>query len=212
MASDLITRLLAPNPVDRPPIDDILCHPFIVGPLTTERLSPINKTTKALQLSINSEGKVCLKFNKNQTTVEVSKDGLNIRICGQQSDDSKHFTFYDLPPNQWKKYFYAQKFVDLVRGKTPKITVNCKNEDNSNEYILKCCLMENNDFEVTLFNTITNQTNKLLINDYNQLKNKDFVEKVREIHKFCLKTEKDLMTNEKRTGIDCFPHQFRSEE
>ena len=92
-----------------------------------------------------------------------------------------------------------------MRGKTPKITVHCKHEDNSNEYILKCCLMENNDFEVTLFNTITNQTNKLLINDFNELKNKDFAERVRELYKFCLKTEKQYQN---RSGSDCFPISF----
>ena len=208
LASDLITRLLAPNPIDRPRIDDILTHPFITGPLITKRLLPIEKTTKALQLSIDSEGKVCLIFRKSRTSVEVSSDGIDVRIYGQQTNDLKHFTFYDLPPNHWKKYFYAQKFVDLVRGKTPKITVHCKIDDKINEDILKCCLMENNDFEVTLFNSNTNQTNKLLINDFNQLKDKEFAKRVEELHKFCLKTEKDLQNEENRSRVNCFPISF----
>ena len=193
---------MAPNPTDRPSIDDILNHPFVLGPLTTERLLPISKTTKALILSIESDGKVFLKFMKNSSTVEVSKEGLEIRICGH-NDEPKIYHFYNLPQNQWKKYFYAHKFIDLVKGKTPKITIHTKNEN-----IVKCCLMENNDFEVTLYRPDIDQTNKMLVNDYNQIENTSLRKRVKELHSFCLKTEKELKVNHKRNGIDCFPITF----
>lgn len=139
---------------------------------------------------------------KNSSTVEVSKDGLEIRISGP-NEEPKFFQFYNLPQNQWKKYFYAHKFIDLVRGKTPKITIH-----TNNERIVKCCLMENNDFEITLHRKDTDQTTKILVNDFNQIEDKNLRKRVEELHSFCLKTEKDMKLSHKRSGIDCFPITF----
>ena len=57
--------------------------------------------------------------------------------------DSQQFTFDNLPAKYWKKYQYASRFVNLVRSKTPKITLYTTKA--------KCMLMENSpnaDFEV----------------------------------------------------------------
>ncbi|CAG2116160.1 unnamed protein product, partial [Medioppia subpectinata] len=68
-ACDLICRLLAPNPTDRPLIEDILNHPLIEGPLTTDRLLPINKTTKDLQLAIDTDGNE-FQRERNRTGID----------------------------------------------------------------------------------------------------------------------------------------------
>ncbi|CAG2165989.1 unnamed protein product [Oppiella nova] len=206
-ACDLICRLLAPNPTDRPLIDDIVRHPLIEGPLTTRRLLPINKTTKDLQLAIDGEGNVCLRFHKKMQTIQVSRDGLNVCITGHHNK-AKVFNFYNLPQNEWKKYFYAQKFVQLVSAKTPKITIHCKNDDNCDEYIVKACLMENNDFEVTVMHALTNESKKVLANDCQQLSQTVSNKRAKELREFCLKTEKEFQNSGDRTGIDCFPISF----
>ncbi|CAG2110467.1 unnamed protein product [Medioppia subpectinata] len=68
-ACDLICRLLAPNPTDRPLIEDILNHPLIEGPLTTDRLLSINKTTKDLQLAIDTDGNE-FQRERNRTGID----------------------------------------------------------------------------------------------------------------------------------------------
>ncbi|CAG2181622.1 unnamed protein product, partial [Oppiella nova] len=186
-ACDLICRLLAPNPTDRPLIDDIVRHPLIEGPLTTRRLLPINKTTKDLQLAIDGEGNVCLRFHKKMQTIQVSRDGLNVCITGHHN---------------------KAKFVQLVSAKTPKITIHCKNDDNSDEYIVKACLMENNDFEVTVMHVLTSESKKVLANDCQQLSQTVFKKRAKELREFCLKTEKEFQNSGDRTGIDCFPISF----
>ncbi|XP_054156143.1 serine/threonine-protein kinase PLK4-like [Oppia nitens] len=233
IACDLICRLLAPDPNDRPTIDDIVKHQLIVGPLQTQRLHPISKITDSLELNINGDGSVFIRFKKKCQTIQVSPDGLNVVIAstggssggggcsgGQQQIKQKVYNYYSLPQNEWKKYNYAQKFVQLVRAKTPKVTVYPKNDDksnnnNNNEYILKSSLMENSDFEVTIFNSTTNESKKVLINDFmnnnnnnNTLKLAKFGQRVKQLYEFCLKTEKDFQNSGDRSGIDCFPITF----
>jgi len=202
----LISRLLAPNPENRLSIEEVLKHPLIIGPLRTDRLLPINKLTKTLQLAINDDGTVTLNFLKNQSTIEISKDGQNITISGHQSSKTRNYRFYTLPPIHWKKYIYAMRFVELVKAKTPKITVYCKNEQ-SNEYIVKCCLMENSDFELTVFDSVRNENYKILVNDCNA-SHKKFGKRVPELHDYCIEMEKQLETTRNRTGMDLFPACF----
>ncbi len=207
-AADLISRLLAPNPENRLPLDEVLKHPFILGPFKTDRLLPINKLTKTIRLSIDSEGNVVLNFLKNHTSIEITKDGQNITINGHQSNKARNYTFYTLPSIHWKKYIYALRFVELVKAKTPKITIYCKNEDNSEEHIVKCCLMENRDFETTLFNRVRNENYKVLVNDYNNGNHRKFGERIIELRDYCLQMEKQLEITRNTTGIDCFPASF----
>lgn len=56
------------------------------------------------------------------------------------------YTYHDLPARYWKKYQYASQFVQLVRSKTPKVTLY---SDQA-----KCMLMENApnpDFEACFY-------------------------------------------------------------
>ena len=61
-------------------------------------------------------------------------------------DHSTIYSYHELPSKYWKKYQYAAKFVQLVRTKTPKVTVYTKHA--------KCMLMENapnGDFEACFY-------------------------------------------------------------
>lgn len=56
------------------------------------------------------------------------------------------YTYHDLPTRYWKKYHYLAQFVQLVRSKTPKVTLY---SDQA-----KCMLMENGpnpDFEACFY-------------------------------------------------------------
>lgn len=56
------------------------------------------------------------------------------------------YTYHDLPARYWKKYQFASQFVQLVRSKTPKVTLY---SDQA-----KCMLMENApnpDFEACFY-------------------------------------------------------------
>ncbi|PVD34363.1 hypothetical protein C0Q70_05634 [Pomacea canaliculata] len=113
-------------------------------------------------------GNVCLEFVKNkgkeQRVVEVfsiSSDGQQVTVFhpgdrgrGVAVSDCppsplsacKTFTFQSLPGKYFKKYQYAARFIDLVRSKTPKVTMYTEKA--------KCMLMENSqpaDFEATFY-------------------------------------------------------------
>ena len=56
-------------------------------------------------------------------------------------------SYHDLPPRYWKRYQYAAQFVQLVRSKTPKVTLYTEEA--------KCMLMENgppSDLEACFYN------------------------------------------------------------
>ncbi len=56
------------------------------------------------------------------------------------------YSYHNLLGKYWKKYQYAAKFVQLVRSKTPKVTLYTKEA--------KCMLMENfpeADFEASFY-------------------------------------------------------------
>lgn len=54
------------------------------------------------------------------------------------------FSYENLPPKHWKKYVYASRFVNLVKAKTPKVTLYSQQA--------KCQLMESlKDFEVSFY-------------------------------------------------------------
>lgn len=55
------------------------------------------------------------------------------------------FNYHNLPQKHWKQYLRAANFVDLIKAKTPKVTLYTKD--------LRCNLMENGtDFEGSFYN------------------------------------------------------------
>uniref|UniRef100_A0A8B9LT74 Serine/threonine-protein kinase SAK n=1 Tax=Astyanax mexicanus TaxID=7994 RepID=A0A8B9LT74_ASTMX len=136
-------------------------------PLCAARLKPIRQKTKNAVVSILDTGEVCMELLKGQGTQERVKEVLRISCDGSmvtvyQPNDGKGFpvldhppsppedificSYEDLPEKYWKKYQYATKFVQLVKSKTPKVTLYTK--------FAKCMLMENSpnaDLEVCFY-------------------------------------------------------------
>ncbi|XP_026758163.1 serine/threonine-protein kinase PLK4 [Galleria mellonella] len=125
-----------------------------VPPLCAERLPIISHRTRNAVLKIEASG-VIVEFikrkgkDREEKIVEIckiSKDGMKIIIytvdnCKGNNTDhdpgpDEVFSYHNLPQKHWKKYLYASRFVDLVKAKTPKITLYSS--------LAKCQLMENN--------------------------------------------------------------------
>lgn len=127
-----------------------------VPPLCADRLPSISHKTRNAILKIETSG-VIVEFIKKrgkereEKVVEIckiSKDGMKIVIYMVDNNRGKNgnnmeydphpdevFSYHNLPQKHWKKYLYASRFVDLVKAKTPKITLYSP--------LAKCQLMEN---------------------------------------------------------------------
>ncbi|KAJ3613692.1 hypothetical protein NHX12_019938 [Muraenolepis orangiensis] len=139
----------------------------VLPPLCASRLKPIRQKTKNAVVSILETGDVCMELLKGQGSQERVKEVLRISCDGSmvtiyQPNDGKGFpvldrppalpedilicSYEDLPEKYWKKYQYASRFVQLVKSKTPKVTLYTK--------YAKCMLMENSpdaDVEVCFY-------------------------------------------------------------
>ncbi len=128
-ARDLITRLLSPNPADRPNFDQIIFHPFfnpaVTLPLQTRRLSPLKQATKYGTIEIKADGTVRVDFLDAPDLVIVSADGLFVQVQSKTSSSCVNtFSMAKLPESYKKRYEYARRFVNLVRSKTPLIVLS----------------------------------------------------------------------------------------
>ncbi|XP_014275919.1 serine/threonine-protein kinase PLK4 [Halyomorpha halys] len=113
-----------------------------VDPLCSYRLQPTRHKTKNAVLSILHNGEVTVELYKKRGSEErvtdvcrISSDGLRIVIykVGRKclvTDEpppvppdgaDSIYSLETLPPEHWKKYIYASRFISLVRAKTPKI-------------------------------------------------------------------------------------------
>ncbi|KAI1887396.1 hypothetical protein AGOR_G00189870 [Albula goreensis] len=118
----------------------------------------------------------------------------------------------DLPEKYWKKYQYATKFVQLVKSKTPKVTLYTKHG--------KCVLMENSpsaDLEMSFYDGAkTHKTAELVRVVENTGKSytvkgevgfsglspasRTYVELTDEGHRMCLAIEAAITAEEQRTS------------
>ncbi|XP_034840474.1 serine/threonine-protein kinase PLK4 [Maniola hyperantus] len=143
----------------------ITSNSLSVPPLCAERLPTISHRTRNAILKIEPCG-VIVEFikrkgkDREEKIVEIckiSKDGMKIIICSVDKERDKVlsaeynpkpeeiFSYHNLPQKHWKKYLYAARFVDLVKAKTPKITIYTS--------LAKCQLMENGtDIEMFFYN------------------------------------------------------------
>ncbi|KAM9841944.1 serine/threonine-protein kinase PLK4 [Aulostomus maculatus] len=151
----------------------------VVPPLCASRLKPIRQKTKNAVVSILDSGDVCMELLKCQNGQERVKEVLQISCDGSvvtlyQPNGGKGFpvldrppappedilicSYEDLPEKYWKKYQYASKFVQLVKSKTPKVTLYTKHA--------KVMLMENSpsaDLEVCFYDGAkTHKTSELV--------------------------------------------------
>ncbi|XP_022077721.1 serine/threonine-protein kinase PLK4 isoform X2 [Acanthochromis polyacanthus] len=151
----------------------------IVPPLCASRLKPIRQKTKNAVVSILDTGEVCMELLKCQNGQERVREVLRISCDGSmvtiyQPNGGKGFplldcppappedilicSYEDLPEKYWKKYQYASRFVQLVKSKTPKVTLYTKHA--------KVMLMENTpsaDLEVCFYDGAkTHKTSELV--------------------------------------------------
>lgn len=136
-------------------------------PLNTLRLLPTRHRTKNAVLSILESGEVVIEFLKKKgpsreerviDVCRISNDGLRIVLyqmnggkgaivrdkppdLPDQGSDAI-FSYESLPEKHWKKYEYAVRFVNLVRAKTPKVTLY---SDKAKSHLMEN--MPNPDFE-----------------------------------------------------------------
>lgn len=101
-----------------------------VLPFNTYRLKPISQKTRNSIMTISENGSVSLEFLKIKNGEErvaeiftVSGDGHELRIRHPSRQSETETTYEELGEKHWKKYHYAYKFVELVKSKTPKISM-----------------------------------------------------------------------------------------
>ena len=115
----------------------------IMGPLNVRRLRPIRQKTRNVVLSILEDETVCLEFIKSKGSdiyvtevLRISSDGNKITsyttncregVVLQEKPPpvprtAVSYAFSGLPRKLWKKYQYADKFIRLVRMKSPKVS------------------------------------------------------------------------------------------
>ncbi|KAJ8336216.1 hypothetical protein SKAU_G00395590 [Synaphobranchus kaupii] len=201
--------------------------------LCAVRLKPIRQKTKNAVVSILETGDVCMEMLKGHGSQERVKEVLRISCDGSmitiyQPNEGMGFPLQerpptppqdlficsrqDLPEKYWKKYHYATKFVQLVKSKTPKVTLYTKHG--------KCVLMENSpdaDLEVTFYDGAkTHKTAELVrvvessgksytvkgevgLNGLSPT-SRGYMELTDEGHRMCLSIEAAIATEEQRTA------------
>lgn len=113
----------------------------VMHPLSVRRLRPIRQKTRNVVLSILEDETVCLEFIKPKgkdllvtDVLRISSDGNKITSYNTGREGvpvQEHppeipgtavsYAFSGLPQKLWKKYQYADKFIRLVRMKSPKV-------------------------------------------------------------------------------------------
>lgn len=200
-----------------------------VPPLNTLRLMPTRHKMKNVILSIMNEppGEIVLEFYKYRTkygeervedVCRITNDGLRIvmykpnrkkgiRIQDQPPDiphdGADHiFSYESLPHEHWKKYLYAHRFVQMVRGKTPKITFYSE--------LAKCQLMESlEDFEAVFYKCGIKVSKKSCTGDF-QIQSDiagnergNVIQHAEQCYQHCIQIERALtMVNLEKS---CFP-------
>ena len=254
LATDLITRLLCENPSERLSLNEILSHPFMIGPINTQRLSPITKITKSLKLTLTNDGNVEITFFKSNVTLVCKNKCSSIMILHGSSNEEMSidrtstlqnlnfqtprvkkkrfkppevYTLDSLPPNHWKKYVYASKFINLIRDKTPKVIYHCNQtrstfSDNltsvnakvssldykGNHYVInKVTLMENNTiFEASVLNVSNNSEFKVAFSPEVKEKYSEVLfQQMFDLYHECLSIESNMEQLSISSGNDYFP-------
>ncbi|XP_050072611.1 serine/threonine-protein kinase PLK4 [Anopheles maculipalpis] len=193
----------------------------------TSRLLPTRNRTKYVILSIVAEGgEVVLEFlkprgrNQEDRVIDVCRiSGDGLRFMLYQPDGNRGaaikneppdlpsrgvdhiYNYEDIPEKHWKKYMYAARFVNMVKAKTPKITLY---SDKA-----KCQLMETmRDYEVMFYDDVkiiqssTNDEIKMIDANGKVFRGLESISTIditkldhfRETHEHCLRIEKLLST------------------
>ncbi|XP_029160942.1 serine/threonine-protein kinase PLK4 [Nylanderia fulva] len=202
-----------------------------VPPLNTNRLQPTRHRTNNAIFTILDHGEVCIEFMRRKNGKEkindvcrISGDGLRVVLykpsvvteVGLQPPPlpsrgaDSIYSYENLPACHHRKYIYAFRFVKLVQGKTPKLTLYTQRA--------KSVFMENGpqpDCEVHFYNGVKIDR----INDVVKITDsgdtfvegeipphlETYFEHYSECYKRCLLLESTLTSLETATGHPCFP-------
>jgi len=115
----------------------------LLQPLNTVRIKPITHVNESSKLQITASGDIIAEF-PNKLIMNVSANGTQIECS--LANKSKVFTLHSLPQRLCKYYEYLYQIVQIVKSRTPKVTLLSRT--------WKCILMENypEDFEMTFYN------------------------------------------------------------
>jgi hypothetical protein len=110
-------------------------------PLFTERLKPMKQKTKHGTVEILEDGQLCLDFTDEKYLMKVTSNGqqvrqqivfylLQIQLFNREENihsaaPVKSYLKDSLSGSLAKRFKYACKFVDLIRSKTPKVSMFC---------------------------------------------------------------------------------------
>lgn len=116
-----------------------------VSRLSTLRLKPLKQKTKHGDVEILSSGSVVLDFVGDTYRMVVSGDGASVAFyptpsCKTNWDPSeqkplREYACDQLPEKYSKKLNYAVRFVDVVRSKTPKVSLMRERRKK----VFQCC-------------------------------------------------------------------------
>ncbi|XP_074111162.1 polo like kinase SAK [Cotesia typhae] len=201
-------------------------------PLNSKRLLPTRHRTKNVILTILDNGEVCLEFikrkNNNMERIgevcRISSDGLQIILYklreSREIDDKPPslpvhgadiYSYENLPSRHHRKYVYAARFVNVVKAKTPKITLY--NERAKIHYMENgprpdCEAHFYNGIKVTCVDNIIKITD-LVGNSYREGEIPDeleeFYEHYKKCYQRCLCLEASLTSLESTTEESYFP-------
>ncbi|KAK0176155.1 hypothetical protein PV328_000320 [Microctonus aethiopoides] len=205
-----------------------------IPPFNSERLLPTRHRTKNAVLTILENGEVCIEFLKKKNgkseriseVCRISSDGL--RILLYKPTDSKiirdapppipscgadnMYSYENLPLRHHRKYLYAARFVNLVKAKTPKLTLYTTRG--------KCLFMENGphpDCELYFYNgvKVTRVDSVVKLTEQNGMASyteenipgdlEIYYEHYTESYQRCLLLESTLASLQSATGHSYFP-------
>lgn len=183
----------------------------MAGEIELDRLPSIEKESKTAKFTLTND-RVQVFFKNNRWTVCVNAKNKQVTIIDPYGNQ-RVYPIEKLPNVHWKKYIVATKFVDLVKSKTPKITLYCNNQDyirldatGSKCTIVQAVLMENRDFEVSVKNENSDLIRRIKVDKSTFPESPNIFEtKLELIYQQCLSIEKSLANVEKLSGISCFP-------
>lgn len=147
LAADLISSLLSRDPSDRISIEEVLRHPFIIGPISAIRLPFLCKRTNTMEITSGCNPKI--SSLTSTTSIETNVDGSLITVIDKMNM-SRDYTLETLPKVHWRKYHHLSAFVDLVKAKVVKVNFYCNKVASNGPLIERCCLMENGSLEIKI--------------------------------------------------------------
>ncbi|RXN01331.1 hypothetical protein EOD39_7101 [Acipenser ruthenus] len=219
---------------EKPSLKNVVC------PLNAKRLKPIRQKTKNAVVSILDTGEVCMELIKGQGSQERVREVLRISCDGSMvtiyhpnegrgfplddqppspPEDIFIYSLEDLPEKYGKKYQYATKFVQLVKSKTPKVTLYTKDAKsmlmkNSPNADMEVCFYDGaKTHKTTDFLRVIEKTGKsyTLKGDVGlsglSEESRAYVELSNKAHRMCLALEAAITLEENRSkkNISFFP-------